>query len=754
MQRLRSLVAAALLMGSAGLGGKAQVSRAGTASEVSAVHALFNLGNLDNAPFPTDRFTVADDRNLTRRRVNLPKPADCVANKSECEDVDVLNQLDGFSLRPRVTIPFDGTIDPATVKGNAFFVSIGDTTDNWTDMGPDSMPTENVDRENLRKRKGFGQVTGINQIVWDPATRVLVAKSDSLLDEHTRYALVVTNGIRDATGKPIAVNDSFREYRNKLNGSDDRWYRKTLLAAEWAARHSDGAGQNDVVAISSFTTQSVSYLREKITQKLLQASPPVAADFNIGPNGSRAMFAFDQIESIRHNQQVSPGGPPQPGEAYNLTGSRWVQGAVGQIAYGRFTAPDFMVHPGEYIPPIPTRTGSPKAQGSNTLYFTLILPSGPKPAGGWPVVVFGHGGNGTSATTPLEIASIPASHGLALICINLVGHGRGPASTLTIKMKDGSTTTLPMPGRGIDQNGDGVIATAEGHYATAPRLISLDADAVTQIGADQLSLVRLIQRGIDGDGDGQTDLNPARIYSLGQSLGAITSIPFAAYTPAVRASFFIVPAGTLIEIRRMSTRARSAIGSLLAGRIPSLINAPNGLPSIGGVRVDEPFFNENIPVRDVPPLINTVPGAMAIQRLFDRIEWRGETGDAAVFARRLSKSPPAGIGARPTVIFIGRGDQSAPLADSASLIREGSLEDRTVLYRHDLFSAANPSSIKNSHAVYRFQGATAPTNPITVAIQEQFSQFFASDGTLLKQTSPYLETPLSSALPKDLDYIP
>src|SRR5215831_9588522 len=321
-------------------------------------------------------------------------------------------------------------------------------------------------------------------------------------------------------------------------------------------------------------------------------------------------------------------------------------------------------------------------------------------------------------------------------------------------MKDGSSTTLPMPGRGIDQNGDGVIATAEGNNATAPRLISQDADAVTQIDADQLSLVRLIQRGIDADGDGQTDLNPARIYSLGDSFGAMSSIPFAAYTPAVRASFFIVPPGTLIGTRRMSTRARSATASLLAGRIPSLINAPNGLSSIGGVRVDEPFFNENMPVRDAPPLVNDVPGAVAIQRLLDRIEWREQISDAVVFARRLRKSPPAGMVARPTVIFIGRGDQSAPLADSSSIVREGTLEDRTVLYRHDLFSAANPMSIKNSHTVYRFQGPTAPTNPITVAIQEQFSQFFASDGTLLKQTSPYLETPISSALPKDLDYIP
>jgi hypothetical protein len=145
---------------------------------------------------------------------------------------------------------------------------------------------------------------------------------------------------------------------------------------------------------------------------------------------------------------------------------------------------------------------------------------------------------------------------------------------------------------------------------------------------------------------------------------------------------------------------------------------------------------------------------MAIQRLFDRIEWRGQSGDAGVFALKLRKSPPAGMTTRPTVVFIGRGDQSASLADSSSIVREGALEDRTVLYRHDLFFAANPTSIKNSHTVYRFQGAMAPTNPITVAIQEQFSQFFASDGTVLRQTSPYLETSMSSPLPKGLDYIP
>ena len=125
---------------------------------------------------------------------------------------------------------------------------------------------------------------------------------------------------------------------------------------------------------------------------------------------------------------------------------------------------------------------------------------------------------------------------------------------------------------------------------------------------------------------------------------------------------------------------------------------------------------ENIPLRDIPPVTNTIPGAMAIQRLWDRIEWRGQMADATVMAPKLRRRPPSGVTARPIVIWVGRGDQTAMLAESSSIVKEGELEDRTVLYRHDLFFAANPTSIKTSHTVYRFQGPSAPTNSISVAI--------------------------------------
>src|SRR5262249_395707 len=120
-----------------------------------SVHAVFDLSSPPGMPFPTDLFTVADPSHNTGVRVSLPKP-DCAARPSDCADIDVLNTLDGFNLQPRVSIPFSGAIDVATVNsGNVFFLSRGDT------LGG-----------------AGGQVIGINQVVWDPDTNTLHAESD------------------------------------------------------------------------------------------------------------------------------------------------------------------------------------------------------------------------------------------------------------------------------------------------------------------------------------------------------------------------------------------------------------------------------------------------------------------------------------------------------------------------------------------------------------------------------------------------
>src|SRR5213075_700332 len=114
-----------------------------------------NDPGLANAPFPSNRYTVFDGTQNTLRRVNLPKP-DCAVRVSDCADIDVINTLDGFSTQPRITVPFTGAIDPASVTSDTvFLVDLGDTL----------------------TFAGFGHKVGINQVVWDPVDADLVAEA-------------------------------------------------------------------------------------------------------------------------------------------------------------------------------------------------------------------------------------------------------------------------------------------------------------------------------------------------------------------------------------------------------------------------------------------------------------------------------------------------------------------------------------------------------------------------------------------------
>src|SRR5260370_33959222 len=92
-----------------------------TLGDAPPTHALFDLATLQGAPFPSDRFTVADPSHLTGVRVNLPLP-DCTVRPSDCADLQVVNELDGFNIQPRVSIPFDGGIDPSSVNSSTVFL--------------------------------------------------------------------------------------------------------------------------------------------------------------------------------------------------------------------------------------------------------------------------------------------------------------------------------------------------------------------------------------------------------------------------------------------------------------------------------------------------------------------------------------------------------------------------------------------------------------------------------------------------------
>ena len=384
--------------------------------------------------------------------------------------------------------------------------------------------------------EGGGQIVGINQTVWDVATNTLHVESDELLDQHTRYALIVTRGVHDADGQPVEASDEFA-----------------------AAASRDGIPEKGVVIASVFTTESATAMLEKIRDQIHAATPAVA-DFLLGPNGERTVFNLDEMSGLTWNQQTRVNGPLNA-VPVNVNLLRFIPGTVGQIAFGKYVSPDYETAE-QFIPPVGTQTGTPVVQGVNEVFFDLYLPSGPKPAGGWPVAIFGHGsggskqGGGPGGGDSLALAASLAEQGIATIAINVVGHGFGPLSTLTVKPSVGAPVTFLEGGRGIDQNGDGIIGNNEGISAAPPRSIIRDRDGQRQTVADLMQLVRVIEVGMDVHGDGLADLDPSRIYYLGQSLGGIYGTEFLAAEPDVRTGVLNVGGGSLTEDFRLHPNVR------------------------------------------------------------------------------------------------------------------------------------------------------------------------------------------------------
>jgi pimeloyl-ACP methyl ester carboxylesterase len=715
----------------------APASLAAPARAASQVHALFDLSTPASGPFPSNAFTFANSSQNTGLRVDLPKP-DCSVRPSDCEDLDVINTLDGFNLLPRVSIPFDGPIDLATVTSQTIFlISLGST-----------LPDGNA----------VGRIVGINRVVWDPLTNTLHAESDELLDQHTRYALIVTNGLRDAEGRPVEASEAFCRFRHDLNFGQqgDRHlkdYRKSLLEALKAAR-SAGVREASIVTASVFTTQSSTAILEKIRDQIKSATP-AAADFNLGSGGTRTVFPLDGVTGITFNQQtrVTPlGFTPL---SLDISLLRIIPGAVGQVAFGKYPSPDYTIHPGEYIPEVDTRSGTPQVQRMNDVFFNLFLPSGTPPAAGWPVAIFGHGSPNNKNDQPLEVAATMAAHGIATVAISFYGNGSGPLSTLTIDRTSGTAVTLPAGGRGIDQNHDNLIsAIGEGRNAAPPRAIISSRDAARQTIADFMQLVRVIEVGVDVDGDGSPDLDPSRIYYFGHSLGAMWGTIFLAVEPNVRAAVFN-SVGTPYDNLRLSPMFRpGSIGIPLRDRVPSLLNSP-GLTNIGGVDVLPPLFNEGLPLRDQAPLINIVAGAMEIQEVLDHMKWASQSASSLACAPYLRKSPLTGVPAKSVLFQFSIGDQIATNPTTTAVLRAGDLADRATYFRNDLARGENNLVPKNPHLLIRLI-KTPSVAAMARGIQEQIAVFLASDGNLIIHPEPnrFFEVPIAGPLPENLNFIP
>ena len=652
--------------------------------------------------FPSNLYTTADSTQITGLRVDLPKP-NCATHASDCADIAVLDTLDGFNIQPRISIPFSGPIDLSTVKSSNIFL-----------VGPG------------------GHVVGINQAVWEPAANTLHVESNDQLAQDTTYLLVVSRGVHDASGKPLAET-TFRHDLNFGQTKDPaaKAYRKALIDALPMAM-AGGVGPDSIAAVSLFTTQSINAISKK-TRAQLTGSP---VNFNLGSNGERTVFPLSSVSGVSYQRQTGTAPAFKPGSWFLP-----LFAGVGSVAFGTYSSPNYETA-AEVIPAVGTKTGVPAVQSTNQLQFTLWEPAGPVPLGGWPVAIFGHGFTDTKDGAPTAVAGTLARNGIATIAINVVGHGGGPLGTYTVSRGASPAVTLPLGGRGLDQDGNGTIDSTEGVNAIGANSLIGNRDGLRQTTIDLMQLVKVIKGGIDANADATPDLSTSRIYYAGQSFGGIYGVQLLGLDPDIRAGVPNVPGGPIIEIARLGQSGvlsfRTLVGAALFFRSPPLYNNPAPDPFLTN-------FNENIPLRNLPIETDTVPGAAAIQTLIDNTEWAQQAGNPAAYAPFITA---------PVIIQFARGDMTVPNPTTSAIIRAGNLRSRTTLFRNDLAVAANPAVSHNPHTFLTNVGGAGALYAFEA--QQQIATFFTSDGSITNDpdlAAPFFETP-TSMVPDDLGWIP
>lgn len=148
-----------------------------------ATTVLFNPASQEVGPFPSNALTVASSSQKTGLQVNLPPPSGCtpMSTATQCVNVALLNQLDGFSVNPRITVCFSAAVNVSTLSKGIFFVPVSE----------------------------FGLPIAINQVIFDPSGLCAYAKPNRVLDQHTEYLLVVTPAVLDANGKSVEASSQY-----------------------------------------------------------------------------------------------------------------------------------------------------------------------------------------------------------------------------------------------------------------------------------------------------------------------------------------------------------------------------------------------------------------------------------------------------------------------------------------------------------------------------------------------------------------
>lgn len=461
-------------------------------------------GSTTMTPYPSDRYTIADQAAPTGLRVHLTGATSDTFVTTFPVTIAQLEEQDGFSINGGVIVTFSGPLDirGLVVDKKSDPPILDPIRDADTYKDPDS-PMFLIDVDPASPERGTLQ--GIVPRYWrqdvDPDYTVpdytLIAQPARPLRERTKYLFVSTNKLKGLENRPIVAS---AETKRMLTAPADG-YENTVASAVGELIAKVKIQKSDITLATVFTTQSVTGSLASLAKRARAQPVPT---------------------------QIDPWTVEKP---------------LDMDGHIRFRT---TLETPEYRDPATQKwhvknAGAPDQLGKATIEVFLAFSDGAK-IGKRPVIIFQHGlGGDKDGTwgTAQRLAALSQATGCAVFGIDSPWHGsRYPGGLPDMLQSVSKFLGVDIPAKTFD------IANARDNFR--------------QMASDQLELVRFIDSlgSLDllpaGAPDGMPDLDVSRILYIGHSFGSVQGPTIFALAPEIKQAVWNVGGGALTVLMRDS----------------------------------------------------------------------------------------------------------------------------------------------------------------------------------------------------------
>ena len=688
-----------------------------------------------------------------------------------------INQLDGFSTVAPIFADVAGFLDYSTVAPNVVIIN--------TATGAALVPGVDftVDNENATAQV---QATSTFAPISQQRSRILISPLKPL-SPSTQYLVALLTGMKTLDGNNVIASSEFRitssttpvaqqtdptlaQFTDAQKAELEALRQSAILPVVTAFNQLAHIPTSSIALAWSFTTQStdksLKLVAQNATAGVIQVANTGLATGQSGIPGLGLANVYLGLTTVPYYLQVantssSPSHDPAPLSGYWHADPAKPDTTVkflGQVPCGAF-AIGATVN-GVVLKPSASTTGCFPALDASTASVQKVpvivtVPNAhsgqTKPAGGWPVVIFQHGIT-QNRTNVFAVADGLARAGFVVVAMDLPLHGitdntsplyrnqvftGTPAAGLVTGERtfdldlENNSTSAPGPDGKIDGSGT--------YFINLQSLIT-SRDNLREAVADLITLAKTAKTlSLTG---GPVDVNPARIYYFGHSLGGIVGGTLLGVDSDIRAAVLANPGGGVAKLLDASKEFGQIIGAGLGAA-----GQPEGTDNFPNPPAYETFLRFAQTLVDAGDPINYAAAASSGHAI-DLIE---VIGDQVVPNSALTTCPvklPAGISSTAQLIAACPGSASQDVT-----IASGYLSGTNPLVKTMGLNSIGPLDVpvaspetklgaKLEYVVQFSPGANGtvghgtvldPTKDplVTQEMQSEAAQFLASDGQCL-----------------------